>query len=349
MQEITDSIKSSLIERTSSPFMGIFATTWITFNWRAILIVIWGEGSISDRITVIENSGLINPDANLFSPFIYSSVLMVVYPIITFAFFGIWQFAKRQRERIVEYFDRNTRISPEAYQGLVKTIKEQKSTLSDLVSEYSDAKTTAETKLTEAEKAQDALAQDVIDLQDKLQLELKTQAEQSKKHDLNVAALNEANSALQAQKEEAASDFNANQQELEAIKLKFSTREAELTQHISQSKERVENFNKLARKNDSLMSTKKTLEERNFELGIILQEQKDKEQVRIKNFDALKDALAKKELQLSQLREEQLGTPPLPDLFDGTYSTSLGRLGPKQAEQPPYATILGSTKENKPK
>jgi len=43
--DILNSIKANLYERVTSPLVGTFLFSWIIFNWRIPIVLIWGDDS----------------------------------------------------------------------------------------------------------------------------------------------------------------------------------------------------------------------------------------------------------------------------------------------------------------
>tara|TARA_R110001583_G_scaffold183303_1_gene341876 strand:+ start:159 stop:1112 length:954 start_codon:yes stop_codon:yes gene_type:complete len=198
----SDSFRLSLIERTSSPFIGIFITAWLSFNWRALLILIWGEGSINARLAVIDEK-YINTHDNLGWPLLATAIAVAAYPLITYYPFKLWQWSKRKKEIIVEDNDSQKRITAETYQKLKADLKNQRETLSDIIADHDSAKALA---FEERDKAQAALEEagkthsdeyeQILGIKEKLSSQLETMTGQYQGQSKRSDELEEENNGL---------------------------------------------------------------------------------------------------------------------------------------------------------
>ncbi len=85
MREIINSFLDNSKERIKNPFLGAFIISWIAFNWKPIVILLFSEKEIEQKITFI-NENYISLQYNLWFPLIFAIVYVVVLPYIMLVF-----------------------------------------------------------------------------------------------------------------------------------------------------------------------------------------------------------------------------------------------------------------------
>ncbi|MDA6068659.1 hypothetical protein NJT12_03410 [Flavobacterium sp. AC] len=109
MMTIADLIKSvidSSKERIKTPIVGAFICSFIVYNWRPILILMFSNASIEDKIIVINNE-YCNKSA-FWSPVIIALIYTVFIPFIMIVIDAILVYAKKQRIANIYVDKRNT-------------------------------------------------------------------------------------------------------------------------------------------------------------------------------------------------------------------------------------------------
>lgn len=74
MQNIINSFKANLYERTSSPLVGSFIFYWVLCNYKFILVILDGDLKVLDKFKII--------DASIYPQFIDKVFIGLVYPLI---------------------------------------------------------------------------------------------------------------------------------------------------------------------------------------------------------------------------------------------------------------------------
>lgn len=80
-KELMSAFKSTAVERVKNPFIGAFCFSWVAFNWRSILVVLFSGKSIEEKIEWINtNSNLVHA---LIYPAILSGLILGVLPLVS--------------------------------------------------------------------------------------------------------------------------------------------------------------------------------------------------------------------------------------------------------------------------
>lgn len=78
--DLFNSLKTTLSERTKSYYIGSFIFSWVTFNWRIPLILLFSSKDIESKINYISDT--ININNTLWYPAVMSLVLSILLPCI---------------------------------------------------------------------------------------------------------------------------------------------------------------------------------------------------------------------------------------------------------------------------
>ncbi|HEY6871781.1 MAG TPA: hypothetical protein VI298_03525 [Geobacteraceae bacterium] len=111
IKDFTDSIKIVLHERLTSPMVGIFALTWLGFNWKIPLILIWGEMPMENRVAHVGLHYLSNINNNLYLPLMYSAIIIILYPIVSLIPFYWWSKSSAIKVKIKQKIEGNVLLT----------------------------------------------------------------------------------------------------------------------------------------------------------------------------------------------------------------------------------------------
>lgn len=98
--EIRKSINSVLHERSTSPFFGSFAISWVSWNWKFILAIFGSDYSLGifEKIQKID-SDYVSVSRMLIYPLFSSAIILALYPFLSLGAYWIWLlFIKRKNE-----------------------------------------------------------------------------------------------------------------------------------------------------------------------------------------------------------------------------------------------------------
>ena len=84
MKDVLDHVKKALIERISSPLLGSFGLAFIVLNWRSVLLVLFGSGTMDERIKLIDSQY-----ASWWLGVAYPILFAVVY-VFLFPYISLW-------------------------------------------------------------------------------------------------------------------------------------------------------------------------------------------------------------------------------------------------------------------
>lgn len=280
-KEFSDSIRLAMIERTSSPFLGFFVAAWLSFNWRAILILSWGKGDISTRIELVDSKYLSVWDT-LWGPFIVTGAAILLYPMATYPLFKIWQWFNRQKESIIEQYDNQKRIAPEVYQQLKRERREQTEGFHELIATHESRERTLSSALDNATE--------------KLQ-------EETKKFNEKIESLTVENEGLKSAQVTNAQDISTLQEELSKAQAELGevdTQKSALEQIGTENKALEKQLNKTLSKLNELRSKEELASDRLKTTLITLDKLERKNQPLMVELNKLK---SNKESSTEQLRK----------------------------------------------
>lgn len=112
-EEFKKSLKASLYERTASPIIGAFVSTWIIFNWKLCFIIAFADDSIYERLTYIEKSPYIDIWPNLYFPVIAAALFVGLYPLISLLPYMWWEWYAKKKAEIKNSMQRGVLLSLE--------------------------------------------------------------------------------------------------------------------------------------------------------------------------------------------------------------------------------------------
>jgi len=162
LKDVTDSIKASLYERVTSPLLGTFTIAWLLENWKILLIIVSGDGSVYERITYIQ-SNLLDYASILWRPLIISAIVLICYPFVALAPLVIWEFTKSIRVRIRNYYELGTPLTIEQSRKLrqeLHDLTKRQFEYEELLSKANELLTQQKSLINQAEQSQKSTNQD---------------------------------------------------------------------------------------------------------------------------------------------------------------------------------------------
>ncbi len=105
IRDLADSLKLTMYERVTSPMAGVFLLSWLTFNWKAPLILIWGEAPIKDRIDFISTNYLVDQNTYIYYPLYSTIVILILYPMISLGPFYWWHWSSALKTKLRQKID----------------------------------------------------------------------------------------------------------------------------------------------------------------------------------------------------------------------------------------------------
>ncbi|MGN7971482.1 hypothetical protein [Serratia sp. 22264] len=79
MQELTDAVKKTLVDRINTPLFGFIILSWISFNWSDIATLLLSKKDIQERIEIINSSSALLGHSLLY-PLLAGYLLSVTFP-----------------------------------------------------------------------------------------------------------------------------------------------------------------------------------------------------------------------------------------------------------------------------
>ena len=98
LKELLKSILSTSSERIKNPFIGAFAVSWLIFNWKPLLILVFADLKLIQRIQLVDSQYSKIGD-NLIWPLIVAVSYMVILPYLMFALDSLSKWAIRGRKK----------------------------------------------------------------------------------------------------------------------------------------------------------------------------------------------------------------------------------------------------------
>ncbi|SMO42945.1 hypothetical protein SAMN06265171_101741 [Chryseobacterium rhizoplanae] len=99
MKEFFQTILKSTEDRVKNPFIGTFITSWVIFNWKPILYIIFSNIDIEKKITFIKEN-YTDIWYYLWLPLISATFYIAVLPYISFVFEYITKFSHGLRNKV---------------------------------------------------------------------------------------------------------------------------------------------------------------------------------------------------------------------------------------------------------
>jgi hypothetical protein len=93
LEDIWSSMSGNAKTKINDPFIGAFATSWVACNWNHLAILIWGDGSASERIntlhTYLTDSPLLAFNSILVLPVLFTLFFIFIFPWFSLLFKSI--------------------------------------------------------------------------------------------------------------------------------------------------------------------------------------------------------------------------------------------------------------------
>ncbi|MGE6559590.1 hypothetical protein ACQKEC_14525 [Serratia marcescens] len=182
MQELTDAVKKTLVDRINTPLFGFVILSWLSFNWPDIATLLLSKKDIQERINTINlNSDLLGH--SLLYPLILGYLLSVIFPYAQWTVSYLQRVAQRllnsNNERIEQQEHNLTKklakLRAEAEGALEIEKIEIKNTIADKeiaiaqkkanLAELNDAYADIQKKVSDAESNLNKLKQTTINLE----------------------------------------------------------------------------------------------------------------------------------------------------------------------------------------
>ncbi|AKX50235.1 hypothetical protein [Thiopseudomonas alkaliphila] len=134
LKEISTSLKAQLYERVSSPVLGSILVFWLIFNWEAVLYFLLSGSAIEEKLVYIE-SNFKNFDRNVFYPLLYSSLFCLLYPIVSYIPFYIWEWTSSHKLRSKSKLSLSEPLSIENSIAIRRELIEKEAKIRRIISE----------------------------------------------------------------------------------------------------------------------------------------------------------------------------------------------------------------------
>jgi len=99
MREFFQTILKSTEDRIKNPFIGTFITSWIIFNWKPILFIIFSDKGIESKINFIKDN-YNDIWCYLWLPLVSAVFYIAILPYISFIFEYITKFSHELRNKV---------------------------------------------------------------------------------------------------------------------------------------------------------------------------------------------------------------------------------------------------------
>ena len=145
IKDVYNSIKLSIIERTSSPVLGVFITSWLAYNWKTVAFATWGgDIELDQRVDTVEALlsvetgfmfGTTIPE-HLYGPFWFTLLFAFLYPVLSPIPYYVWQKSDSIKQSIRSSFESQQLLSVEQSNKLRREIREAESDFNDTIEKY---------------------------------------------------------------------------------------------------------------------------------------------------------------------------------------------------------------------
>lgn len=125
VKEIADSVSDVVRERAKSPLFGSFLLSWLLWNWRAILFLLYSQDdlTIANRVEIVGEMFTIWRSA--IWPALTAIALIVFLPPLSIAASLLWSLFEKHRKTIDLRIRQITPITAEERRGVVLAMQEQ--------------------------------------------------------------------------------------------------------------------------------------------------------------------------------------------------------------------------------
>ncbi|MEZ2746033.1 hypothetical protein ACBQ16_12625 [Halopseudomonas bauzanensis] len=139
LKELSTSLKAQLYERVSSPILGSLLIFWLLFNWEAVVYFMLSDSKVEDKILYI-NENFKDIWVNVYSPLIYSSIFCLVYPLLSFIPFYIWEWVSSQKLKSKNNLSMSEPLSVERSIAIRKELLEKETKIRRVIIEHNEEK-----------------------------------------------------------------------------------------------------------------------------------------------------------------------------------------------------------------
>jgi hypothetical protein len=152
-QTIFGSIRTHFEDRLKSPFAGAFGIAWLATNWKPLLILIFSNLSIEDRISKVSSEYFSSNWNLLWWPLIYAVVGVIAYYVIATIFSVLFETYGVLRRVVERWFDSYRWVDPSTYIATKTATRKQIQELTELAADQLERISVLEDKASIAEAA----------------------------------------------------------------------------------------------------------------------------------------------------------------------------------------------------
>lgn len=109
------------------------------FNWEAIAYFALSESKIEDKLTFI-TANFSNFDNNVFDPLLYSSLFCVIYPLISFVPFYIWEQTSSKKIKLKNNLSMSEPLLVEKSIAIRKELLEKETKIRQVIIDHNSEK-----------------------------------------------------------------------------------------------------------------------------------------------------------------------------------------------------------------
>ncbi len=139
IKDLTDSLKLAMYERVTSPMAGVFALSWLVFNWKIPLILFWSEKPMLERISHITTQYLTDSNLYLYYPVYYTVAVLLFYPALSLLPFYWWHWSAALKIKLKQKIDGGVLLTKEQSlqirDGIFKTKEEHRKEIGSHIEE----------------------------------------------------------------------------------------------------------------------------------------------------------------------------------------------------------------------
>lgn len=99
-----NSIKSTLLDKLSSPLAGSFIPIWIIHNWKVVLTIFDSKLESEQKIKFIDNFYQTNHDKLITDPFFYTCLFIVIYAFLSIIAYTVWELPVPIKKIVSNFF-----------------------------------------------------------------------------------------------------------------------------------------------------------------------------------------------------------------------------------------------------
>jgi len=103
LKGLSNSLKAHLYDRVSNPLFICILCSWFFFNWESFIYFMLSEAKVEDKLVYIKDN---HDDVwiNVIYPILYGSFFCLIYPIVSFIPFYLWEFISSRKRLIKSKF-----------------------------------------------------------------------------------------------------------------------------------------------------------------------------------------------------------------------------------------------------